>query len=343
MSSSATAPSSATCTSIPYCEEYINTPTQYRNSITTQVLQKLEDVGARFVKMDGDHFILCDERAASHKVTKHLRLQGQEKHIEIMERQREEQTRKRRAAVNSQDYLSPKRSRINYLATPNSTATANAAASMSSPRGSLKIWDNHGLPSNKYNAPTTLYYDDEDDNSESSSDDDNDNSILKPGRPVWQKLERNSDRVETDASWNRNYGDLKAYFEQHGHTGVSPDWEGDEVLAEWATRQRQLFREIQSGYRIATKREESRWQQLQLLNFPLNYESWHWERKYSQLKEILDGETFVAEAMDKLPGPLQKWLEHQQVLLQPMPSKDLPIYGKVLEKDKRERLKSLGV
>jgi hypothetical protein len=93
------------------------------------------------------------------------------------------------------------------------------------------------------------------------------------------------------------------------------------------------------GYRIATLREESRFKQLQLLNFPLNYENWHWERKYSQLKDILDGEKFTKSMITDLPEKLQTWLKHQQELLKA----EAPTTAKTLEKDKRERLKCLGV
>jgi hypothetical protein len=314
-----------------YCQEYVSTPIHLKNNVTNKVIVGVEAVGGRFVKSEGDRFLLCDERAAAGKVTKHLRERGAEKQEAEQDiHQAQDQARMNRSTSSSQDYLSPKRRRIQ------TTGGASSAVSGAlSPRNGLKIWnDTHGLPSNKYNAPTTLYYD-EDDSSNSSSDEDG----RIRSQTIWQKLERNSDRIETDSSWNIHYKKLQDFYSKNGHSGVSPDWDGDNALAEWASKQRQLFREIQMGYRIATLREESRFKQLQLLNFPLNYENWHWERKYSQLKDILDGEKFTKSMITDLPEKLQTWLKHQQELLKA----EAPTTAKTLEKDKRERLKCLGV
>jgi hypothetical protein len=101
-----------------------------------------------------------------------------------------------------------------------------------------------------------------------------------------------------------------------------------------------LFREIQSGYRIPTIREENRWKQLQMLNFPLSYEKWHWERKYRQLREILNGEKLY-ETNVKLPENLQIWLDHQRTLMND--DGRIVLSSKHMEHDQRERLRCLGV
>ena len=90
---------------------------------------------------------------------------------------------------------------------------------------------------------------------------------------MWDIYEQN--RVESDASWNENYRRLQEFHSTHGHSGVPINWSRDSKFADWVSRQRQLFREINCGYRIASPREEGRWKRLQVLSFPLSYEKWY--------------------------------------------------------------------
>jgi len=90
---------------------------------------------------------------------------------------------------------------------------------------------------------------------------------------MWKIYEQN--RVESDASWNENYRRLQEFHSTYGHSGVPINWSMEPKFADWVSRQRQLFREIHSGYRIANSREEGRWKRLQVLKFPLDYEKWY--------------------------------------------------------------------
>ncbi|KAG7346569.1 helicase domain protein [Nitzschia inconspicua] len=323
-----------------FCDEYLNTPTQYRHLITNKLIDRVRDRGGRFLKIvNDDQLEPQDERAIAGKITKLLRLRGME-FREIRQRQDGNTTgdkignKKRLRQEAEEDHEIPKtggitertdkfgfspspsnsaRMRINHLAADTSQTAFN-------------IW---GQNHRTHAAGGTNHHDYDSD----------DGSFDDGGHSIWQSFERNSERVEDDASWNVNYRLLLEFYEEHGHAGVSSDWDGNPELAEWATKQRQLFREIQSGYRIPTLREDNRWKQLQKINFPLNYEKWHWERKYGQLKEILMGEKYDAKHIE-LPKDVQLWLDHQRTL---MKSDGSVMSSRRMEHDQKERLKCLGV
>merc|ERR1711862_108193 len=103
------------------------------------------------------------------------------------------------------------------------------------------------------------------------------------GDETWEIYEQNNDKIESVSSCNENYRRLQEFHSTHGHSGVPINWNAEPQFADWVSRQRQLFREIHSGYRIMSLREEGRWKRLQVLNFPLDYEKWHWRRKYVEL------------------------------------------------------------
>jgi hypothetical protein len=109
----------------------------------------------------------------------------------------------------------------------------------------------------------------EDDTGEFSEDDANNEDEM------WEIYEQNSERSESNASWNENYRRLQEFHSTHGHSGVPINWSTEPKFADWVSSQRQLFREIHSGYRIANPREEGRWKRLQVLKFPLDYEKWY--------------------------------------------------------------------
>jgi hypothetical protein len=109
----------------------------------------------------------------------------------------------------------------------------------------------------------------EDDTGEFSEDDVNNEDEM------WEIYEQNSERSESNASWNENYRRLQEFHSTHGHSGVPINWSTEPKFADWVSSQRQLFREIHSGYRIANPREEGRWKRLQVLKFPLDYEKWY--------------------------------------------------------------------
>jgi hypothetical protein len=142
--------------------------------------------------------------------------------------------------------------------------------------------------------------------------------------------------ADSDASWNEHYRRLQEFHSTHGHSGVPTDviWSEEPDFADWVSRQRQLFREIRTGYRIASAREEGRWKRLQVLRFPLDYEKWFWQRKYNELCDILNGGKYTEDV--HLPLPLQAWVDRQKSLAEG------GAYGRI-DSERRKNLEKLGV
>jgi Helicase associated domain len=69
-------------------------------------------------------------------------------------------------------------------------------------------------------------------------------------------------RISTNFQVDNMMERLLSFQDAHGHTAVPSSWPPDVVLADWCTAQRQLYREIKSGYRFErtpelTERAES--------------------------------------------------------------------------------------
>jgi Helicase associated domain len=57
-------------------------------------------------------------------------------------------------------------------------------------------------------------------------------------------------RISTNFQMDNMMERLLSFQDAHGHTAVPSSWSPDVVLADWCTAQRQLYREIKSGYRF---------------------------------------------------------------------------------------------
>ena len=161
--------------------------------------------------------------------------------------------------------------------------------------------------------------------SKTDTDEDEDN---------WVVYDRGT--TENDESWNEYYRRLQEFHSEHGHSGVDVDLllETEPDFCEWVSRQRQLFREIRCGYRIASLREEGRWKRLRVLNFPLEFEDWLWQRRYNQLSEALDGAKYTTSITTSgLPSLLKKWVDRQISLIES---------GRIASERKSD-LKKLGI
>jgi hypothetical protein len=294
-----------------YSVEYIKLKVENRKRITKKVIDSIYKHGGRFLRVEGGStsgnvaVVECDERAAAGRVTKELRKRG----LELLEEQQQQHRKKGSISTGPQKkpsslkkkkikrpagatapssppqpsssigdvndsirtYMSPKRTKIGVHHgnnnSNNNNINDNGISHWTSPSGDRRT-SSHRLG-------VTTAFDASDPN---DTDDDDNHSAL------WHSLEQNSERIETDVSWNAKYQRLTQFYSTNGHTGVPNNWRDDPDLAEWACRQRQLFREIRSGYRIATFREEGRWKRLQDLDFPLDYDQWHWQRKYNQVR-----------------------------------------------------------
>ncbi len=164
---------------------------------------------------------------------------------------------------------------------------------------------------------------------DAAAKDDTDND--EEGKDNWQVYDQRN--AESDEAWNEHYRRLQEFHSEHGHSGVPVNelWNAETDFCEWVSRQRQLFREIRSGYRIASLREEGRWRRLRVLRFPLDYENWLWERRYNQLCEALGGEKYTEEAC--LNSTLKEWVRRQT---------SLGICGRI-DSERRINLEKLGI
>lgn len=151
----------------------------------------------------------------------------------------------------------------------------------------------------------------------------------------WQVYDRGS--LDSDDTWNEHYYRLQEFYSQHGHSAVPTHLVSNDEpeFADWVSRQKQLFREIRNGYRIASSRDERRWRRLQVLQFPLDYEEWLWERQYNELCKILNGEKFTSRTI--LPASLTEWVERQKEFAKH------GAHGSRINSERRANLEKLGV
>lgn len=110
---------------------------------------------------------------------------------------------------------------------------------------------------------------------------------------LFRPFDRSYENEEGHSSWNRRFQRLQAFYSKYGHSAVPVSWALDPDLGDWACTQRQYFREIRLGYRVGTSKvDDTRWKQLESVHFPLDYENFHWTKRYNELQESLDGDVF---------------------------------------------------
>ncbi|CAB9525010.1 expressed unknown protein [Seminavis robusta] len=96
------------------------------------------------------------------------------------------------------------------------------------------------------------------------------------------------------ATWEQFFVALVHFKEVHGHCAVPPTAGSPHAgsskeereharLADFASVQRHLFREIQAGRRAASDEDMLRFRRLQAIGFAFDYEEWHWSRRYDEL------------------------------------------------------------
>jgi hypothetical protein len=85
-----------------------------------------------------------------------------------------------------------------------------------------------------------------------------------------------------EEEWEALFSQLVAFKKNNGHCAVPPGWTENSRLANWASYQRQINREVKS-YRAATCLELTRLDRLNALGFVWDYEEWHWQRRYQGL------------------------------------------------------------
>lgn len=126
---------------------------------------------------------------------------------------------------------------------------------------------------------------------------------------------------------------LKAYKILNGHCAIPP--RRDSTLSCWCTVQRQLRREIDSGYREATEEEKTRIKRMEDFGFCWDYGEWLWNRQFEEYKKYLASIRNKSPRETPLPDqPLLLWIQEQRRL-----SKS----PEGLRLDRRERLLSIGV
>lgn len=124
-----------------------------------------------------------------------------------------------------------------------------------------------------------------------------------------------------------------AKHDQHDKADAGVDKNDDEqVLANWCTVQRQIYREIESGYRDGSAAEKDRIKKLTKLGFTWDYEAWHWEQSFKLLQDELNR---GAETRQGLSDEALLWIRQQR---------ELGKRGMPLDPDQRaKRLKSIDV
>lgn len=78
---------------------------------------------------------------------------------------------------------------------------------------------------------------------------------------------------------------LQVFFTTYGHTAVPSCWSNDIMLADWCTSKRQLYREIQIGYRTLddlTLTQQTTYKTLVAMNFCHDYDKWHWNYQLNE-------------------------------------------------------------
>ena len=110
------------------------------------------------------------------------------------------------------------------------------------------------------------------------------------------------------------YQRMTFYKNVFGHAAIPPYWAGDIELADWASRQRQLYREIiQSSHRNPTVFEQTCIEKLNAINFVWDYDDWRWNQCFNdttrRMHEGLDFGVGVG-----LPESTKLWLEEQTKL-----------------------------
>jgi Helicase associated domain len=98
------------------------------------------------------------------------------------------------------------------------------------------------------------------------------------------------DFFEHETSWEEMFLAVADFKEVNGHcaiapsscspgTGSSPGERAQARLADWASVQRQIFREIHQGRRIATEQERDRFARLERIGFVFDYDEFHWTQR----------------------------------------------------------------
>lgn len=129
------------------------------------------------------------------------------------------------------------------------------------------------------------------------------------------------------ACFENLFRSLVQFKEVHGHCAIPPtagsphagsSKEEREVarLADWASVQRCMGREVLAGRRYATEEEILRFQRLEKLGFVFDYEEWHWNKRYGELFRFQRGDAPVGKDhsdFSKCLG-LALWIKEQRKL-----------------------------
>ena len=103
---------------------------------------------------------------------------------------------------------------------------------------------------------------------------------------------------------------LKSFRNTYGHCAVPPDWSSDQLLADWCTAQRQVYRCLRDDYNEATPGQKGVIDTLNELQFVWDYDDWHWEHRYA---ELVASHKEAAETGSEMIGAMSVyWLEDQR-------------------------------
>jgi len=133
---------------------------------------------------------------------------------------------------------------------------------------------------------------------------------------------------------------LEDFTDAYSHCAVPPGWQHDVLFADWCSAQRQVYREIQSGYRKSTENEDAIIQRLTDLGFVWDYADWHWRDRCEKLEALQDGCSSVddggVENPTHTPQDIVDWLQDQRSQLRERTAAEM-------SSERADKLRELGI
>ena len=103
---------------------------------------------------------------------------------------------------------------------------------------------------------------------------------------------------------------LKSFKKMYGHCAVPPEWSSDQMLADWCSAQRQVYRCVRDGYNAASEGQKRMIDALDELEFVWDYDDWHWKHRFD---ELIDSHKEATESGSAMIGEMSVyWLEDQR-------------------------------
>ena len=140
-----------------------------------------------------------------------------------------------------------------------------------------------------------------------------DDPNAKPYR--WLGSSSGANTTSSEEEWDSMHQRMMRYRHTLGHCAIPPNWAGGVDLADWACRQRQLYREIvQTCHRDPTKFEQRVIEKLNDVDFVWDYDDWRWNQCFNDIVRRMDDDGMGQDGGIGLSESKKIWLEQQQRL-----------------------------